>query len=196
MSITSCCRDFRCIKHEGLLQFSNSVTPPLRFPKALLYHKADLMQPVFSSLPFLGLLLLSASSIAQELSRPFSIQDATDTIAIQQVINLYSIAADQKRFELLSQIFTADVTINFNSPGVPILHGLVSVTDFMSAALRDVVSYHAESTHSVDLSSPARCHATTYNSAKFFGAGQQQGQTVSKWGRSVVYLQRLAAMKY
>ena len=141
------------------------------------------MQPVLSNLPFLGLFLLSLFSTAQELSRPFSTQDATDTIAIQQVINLYSTAADQKRFELLPQIFTSDVTINFNAQGVPILHGLVSVTDFMSAALRDVVSYHAESTHSVDLSTVARAHATTYNSAKFFGSGQQQGQMISKWGR-------------
>ena len=154
------------------------------------------MQPILSSLPFLGLVLLGVSSTAQELSRPFSGQDAIDTIAIQQVINLYSIAADQKRFELLAQIFTPDVTINFNTPGVPILRGLVSVADFMSAALRDVVSYHAESTHSVDLSTPARSHATTYNSAKFFGTGQQQGQIVSKWGRSVKYLQKRTAIEY
>lgn len=146
------------------------------------------MQPILSSLPFLGLVLLGVSSIAQELSRPFSTQDATDTIAVQQVINLYPIAADQKRFELLSQIFTPDVTVNFNTPGVPIVHGLVSLADFMSAALQGVVSYHAESTHIVDLSTAARCHATTYNSAKFFGTGQQQGQIVSKWGRSVNYL--------
>ena len=154
------------------------------------------MRPILSSLPFLGLVLLSVFAIAQPLSRPFSAQDATDTIAIQQVINLYSIAADQKRFELLSQVFTPDVTINFNTPGVPILHGLVSVTDFMSAALRDVVSYHAESTHSVDLSITARSHATTYNSAKFFGAGSQQGSMVSNWGRSVKYLQRRTAIEY
>ena len=146
------------------------------------------MQSVLSSLPFLGFILLSISSIA--LSRPFSAQDATDTIEIQQVIDLYSIAADQKRFELLYQVFTGDVTVNFNTPGVPILHGLVSVTEFMSAALRDVVSYHAESTHSIDLPNAGRTHATTYNSAKFFGAGTRQGQIVSKWGRSVKYLQR------
>ena len=149
------------------------------------------MRPVLSSLPFLGLVLLSVSSIAQPLSRPFSAQDATDTIAIQQVINLYSIAADQKRFDLLAQVFTPDVTVNFNTAGVPILHGLVSLADFMSTALRDVISYHAESTHSIDLS---RSHATTYNSAKFFGL--QPGQVVSQWGRSVKYLQRRTAIEY
>ena len=164
--------------------------------QSLTLMKIDFMQPVLSSLPFLGLILLSVSSTAQELSRPFTAQDATDTIAIQQVVNFYPIAADQKRYDLLPQIFTPDVTINFNNPGVPVLHGLDSVTAFMSSALRDVVSYHAESSHSVYLSTPARAHATTYNSAKFFGTGHQQGQTVSKWGRSVEYFRRRTAIEY
>ena len=141
------------------------------------------MQLFRHCLPFLGLMPLCVSSTAQELSTPFSIQDATDTLAIQQVINLYSIALDQKRFDLLPQIFSSDVTINFNTPGVPVLHGLPAVTVFVSTALRDVVTYHAQSTHSIKQLHLLRPHATTYNSAKFFGAGGQQGQIVSKWGR-------------
>ena len=189
------CRSFRYKDRRFATVFKERYTTAHVF-RSLALMKIDFMQSVLSSLPFLGLILLIVSSTAQELSRPLSAQDATDIIAIQQVINLYPTAADQKRFELLSQIFTSDVTINFNTPGVPILHGLVSVTEFMSAALRDVVSYHAESTHSVDLSTAARAHATTYNSAKFFGAGQQQGQIVSKWGRSVEYLRRRTAIEY
>ena len=196
LSIIICCRNVRCMKNGGCCSFQRESHHRPGFQKPYFNEKPDLMQPLLSSLPFLGLLLLGISSFAQELSRPFSAQDATDTIAIQQVINLYSIVADQKRFELLSQIFTSDVTVNFNTPGVPILHGLASVSQFMSAALRDVVSYHAESTHNVDLLSAARSHATTYNSAKFFGTGQQQGQIVSRWGRSVMYLQRRTAIDY
>ena len=143
------------------------------------------MQPFLYRLPALGMILLCVTSTAQELFRPFSAQDATDTLAIQQVINVYSIAADQHRFDLLSQVFTSDVAVDFNSPGLPILHGLTAVTEFMSMALRDVISYHAESTHSINLTNTLRPHATTYNSAKFFGAGRQQGLIVSKWGRSV-----------
>lgn len=143
------------------------------------------MQLNLHCLPFLGLILLCVSSTAQELSGSMSSQDISDTVEIQQVINLYSIASDQKRFDLLSQIFTTDVTINFNTPGVPVLHGLNQVTEFMSAALRDVVSYHAASTHSIDLSVTMKPHSTTYSSAKFFGVGRQQGQIISKWGRLV-----------
>ena len=120
------------------------------------------MQPLICSLPFLGLTLLCFSpTTAQELTSPFSAQDATDTVAIQQTINLYATAADQKRFDLLAQIFTPDVTVDFNSPGVPILHGLDAVTRFMSTALRDVASYHAQSTHYTNLSNranPTRRH--------------------------------------
>lgn len=143
------------------------------------------MQPTLHCLPFLGLIVLCVSSTAQELSGSLSAQEVSDTVEIQQVINLYSIAIDQKRFDLLAQIFTTDVNINFNTPGVPVLHGLAQVTEFMSAALRDVVSYHAASTHSIDLSVTTKPHSTTYSSAKFFGVGRQQGQIVSKWGRLV-----------
>lgn len=143
------------------------------------------MQPTLHCLPFLGLILLCVSSTAQELSGSLSSQEVSDTVEIQQVINLYSIATDQKRFDLLPQIFTTDVTINFNTPGVPVLHGLTEVADFMSAALRDVVSFHAASTHSIDLSVTIKPHSTTYSSAKFFGVGRHQGQIISKWGRLV-----------
>ena len=154
------------------------------------------MQSISRGLPFLGLILLCVFSTAQELSMPLSPQDAVDLPEFQQVINLFPIAADQKRFNLLPQIFTPDVTVNFNAPGVPILRGLDAVTEFMSTALRDVNSYHAESSHYVALSTVARSHVTTYNSAKFFGTGEQQGQIVSKWGRSVEYLQRRVATDY
>lgn len=142
------------------------------------------MQPTIRLLPFLGLILLCVSSTAQELSG-LSSQEVSDTVEIQQVINLYSIALDQKRFDMLSRVFTSDVTINFNAPGVPLLHGLSQVIEFMSNALLDVVSYHAASTHSIDLSVTIKPRATTYSSAKFFGVGRQEGQIIRKWGRLV-----------
>ncbi len=143
------------------------------------------MQPLKRRLPFLGLILLHHLATAQEVTRPFSAQDAIDTVAIQQTINLYAIAADQKRFDVLPQIFTSDVTVNFNTPGVPVLHGLDAVTSFMSSALRDVVSYHVQSTHYVNLSNTPSPNATTYNSATFFSASERGTQVVTRLGRLV-----------
>ena len=144
------------------------------------------MQPFLTSLPILGSTLMYLSfSTAQQLSRPFSTSDAVETLAIEQVLNHFAIAVDQRQFDLFPQIFTLDVTVNFNTPGVPVLHGIDAVTSFMSTALQAVDSYHAQSTHYIDLSNLARPHATTYNSAQFFGTGDRKGSVYSNWGRLV-----------
>ena len=142
------------------------------------------MQSFLPGLPFLGLVLLVFDpTSAQQLSRPFSAQDAVDTVAIQQVINLYAITVDQHKFDLLPQIFTSDAIVNFNTPGVPVLRGINAITEFISTALHNVVSYHAQSTHNVGIVNTAKASATTYNTATFF-TGEQQ---VSRWGRYVEY---------
>ena len=140
------------------------------------------MQPVLRNLLVLGLLPSLYTIATGQLAAPFSTQDAIDVLEIQQMINLYATAADQKRFDLLPQIFTPDVTVDFNTPGVPLLRGLPAVTNFMAAALRDVKSYHAQSTHYIDLTDAAAPRATTYNSATFF-AGEQQRQVITRLGR-------------
>ena len=124
-------------------------------------------------------------SSPQQLSRPLSPQDAVDTVEIQQTLNYYGLVVDLRRFDLLQYVFTPDVTVNFNTPGLPILHGLNAVTTFMSKALQSVNSFHAQSTHYIDLSNKTKPTATTYNSAKFFGTGDRKGKVYSDWGRSV-----------
>ena len=143
------------------------------------------MQTFLCNLLVLGLLPSLCTIAAGQLTAPFSTQDAIDVLEIQQMINLYATAADQHRFDLLPQIFTPDVTVDFNTPGVPILRGLPAVTSFMTAALRDVKSYHAQSTHYIDLTNSAAPRATTYNSATFF-AGEQQRQVITRLGRFVI----------
>ena len=138
-----------------------------------------------SSILTLTLLYLSSTTTttAQEISPLSSSQAAIATVAIQQIINLQATAVDQRRFDLLSQVFTPDVTVNFNNPGMPILHGLDAVTAFISTSLQDIVSYHAQSTHYVNLTDTAGPHATTYNTATFFGVGRQQGVIGTRLGR-------------
>ena len=145
------------------------------------------MQPFVRNLLVLGLLPSFCTIAVGQLTAPFSTQDAINVLEIQQMINLYATAADQQRLDLLPQIFTPDVTVNFNTPGVPILHGLPAVTSFMAAALRDVQSFHAQSTHYINLTNTAAPHATTYNSATFF-AGEQQRQVISRLGRLFIKL--------
>ena len=147
------------------------------------------MQPLLRNLLVLGLLPSLCTIAAGQLTAPFSTQDAIDVLEIQQMINLYATAADQQRFDLLPQIFTPDVTVNFNTPGVPLLRGLPAVTRFMATALRDVKSYHAQSTHYVDLTDIAAPRATTYNTATFF-VGEQQRQVITRYGRLVIKLFR------
>ena len=146
------------------------------------------MQPFLRNLLVLGLLPSICTIAAGQLTAPFSTQDAINVLEIQQMINLYATAADQQRLDLLPQIFTPDVIVNFNTPGVPILRGLPALTSFMAAALRDVKSYHAQSTHYINLTSTTAPRATTYNSATFFFAGEQQRQVVTRLGRLVIKL--------
>ena len=160
------------------------VFPSLKLLQTIVLHQ---MQPFLRNLLILGLLPSICTIAAGQVTAPFSTQDAIDVLEIQQMINLYATAADQQRLDLLPQIFTPDVTVDFNTPGVPILHGLPAVTRFMAAALRDVKSYHAQSTHYINLTNAAAPRATTYNSATFF-AGQQQRQVITRLGRLVVIL--------
>ena len=144
------------------------------------------MKPFLSSLPGLGLVLLYLSSTsAQQLSSLVTSPDATDTLAIQQVVNFFAVAVDQHRFDLLSSVFTNDVTVNFNNPDTPILHGLDAVKDLMSRMLEGVVSLHVQSTHFINWSNRARPHVTTYNTATFFKSGTPQPNTYYSYGRLV-----------
>ena len=102
-------------------------------------------------------------SFAQELLLPFSARDAANVVEIQQVINLFALAVDQHRYDLFPQVFTPDVTVNFNTPGIPIIHGLDALTQHIPGALQNLPSFHAQSTPYVNFSNtagPTRRHIT------------------------------------
>ena len=139
------------------------------------------MGPFLGRLSILGSILLCLSSTtAQEPISVLSARAAIDTLRIQQIINLQAIAVDLKQFNLFPQIYTPDVTVNYNNPGVPILHGLDALIDFISKSLRDMASYHAQSTHYVNMTNPARPHATTYSTATFYGKQELIGTRLGR----------------
>ena len=109
-------------------------------------------------------------------------QRAADIADIRQAINLYSIALDQRNLDLLSRVFTNDVTVNFNLPSGEILHGLLAVMQAL-ATLLTVPSQHDESTFYYVSAGSHTAQTTTYNTATFFGTGEQMGQALTSYGR-------------
>ena len=117
---------------------------------------AILFLPLLDSASALGLPLPSLSN-----------QEAVIVVEIQQVINLFAVAVDQHRWDLLSQVFQPDVTADFNVPDSPVVHGLESVIQLLRR-LETYPSVHSQSSHYVDLSNLHRPHAVTYITGIFF----------------------------
>lgn len=116
-----------------------------------------------------AILFLPIFDSASALGFQLSTQQAVSIVEIQQVINFFAIAVDQKRWDLLSQVFDPDVTANFNVPGSPVLHGLPAIVELLRR-LEDYPSFHGQSSHYVDMSNAERPHAITYITGVFFGA--------------------------
>ena len=103
-------------------------------------------------------------------------------VEIQQTIDLFAIAVDQHRLNLIPSIFTENVTANLAAPGATDLRGIQALTQVLST-LNGISSLHEQSTHYVTFSSTGMAHATTYNVATFFGTGDLQGQIFTEYGR-------------
>lgn len=113
---------------------------------------------------------------------PLSTEQSVDLVEIQQVVNLFPIAVDQHRLELLPHIFTSDVVANFSLPDGTIQNGLDAVTQNLMT-LQDTPSLHDQSTNYVDFKSPQQANATTYLTGMFFGSADLQGQVFMNYGR-------------
>ena len=111
-------------------------------------------------------LLYSASALGLP-SLPLSNQDAVSVVEIQQVINIFAVAVDQHRWDLLSQVFHPDITADFNVPDSPVVRGLDAVIQLLRR-LETYASFHSQSSHYVDMSNPHGPHAVTYITGIFF----------------------------
>ena len=128
--------------------------------------------------------LLECVLASPQVEMPFSNEQATDVVEIQQVVNLFAIAVDQHRLELLPQIFTASIVADFGLPDGTILRGLDAVTQNLRT-IPSVPAVHSQSTDYVNFSNPRQPHATTYLTATFFGSGDLKGQVFTNYGRQV-----------
>ena len=111
-------------------------------------------------------LLNSASALGLPLA-PLSNQEAVIVVEIQQVINLFAVAVDQHRWDLLSQVFLPDATVDFKIPDSPVAHGIDAVVQLLRR-FEAYPSFHSQSSHYVDISNLHRPHATTYIVGAFF----------------------------
>ena len=116
------------------------------------------------------------------LEMPLSTEQALDVVEIQQVVNLFAIAVDQHRLELLPQILTPDIVADFGLPDGTILRGLDAVSQNLRT-IQNIPGVHSQSTNHVNFSSPQQPHATTYLTATFFGSGELKGQVFTNYGR-------------
>ena len=148
------------------------------------------MIPLTSTFAAANPLINQPASSAQKLNMtsqaetvdPINTQTAADIVEIRQAINLFAIAVDQHKLDLLSQVFTNDVAVNFSLPSGEILYGLSAVTQLL-ATLQAVPSQHDQSTFYHTRIGSQEAHTTTYNTATFFGSGDLKGQVFTNYGR-------------
>lgn len=100
---------------------------------------------------------------------------------IRNKLSLYAIRVDTKQFDLLDEIFTADVVANYGLPGtVGIYYGLIAVENFLKSNLPlNVVTRHAITTTVIDLSDESTPISVAYVTASYYGQGNLTGQTAA-----------------
>lgn len=119
-------------------------------------------------------------SILPEMT--LNVEQAVDVVEIQQTLNLFAIAVNQHQLGLLPEVFTTDVTTNFDIPGGDIQTGLDAVTRLLMT-LEAIPSLHYQSTNFLKFTGSQQAHATTYLLESFFGTGALQGQVYQSYGR-------------
>ena len=118
------------------------------------------------------------SSILLSTLVPFALsytplKDAEAELQIRNRLSLYSISIDKDDFAQLDQVFTPDVTINYNVPGVGTLNGLPAVKQYLTKVLTGFNTQHTISTTLVDKGAGGKngpdAVSTAYLVAFYFG---------------------------
>ena len=138
---------------------------------------------VYSRYLSAAIVFLPLLNFASALGPPLvslSNQEAVCVVEIQQVINLFGVAVDQHRWDLLTQVFQPDVTADFKIPDSPVAHGIDAVIQLLRR-FEAYPAFHSQSTHYVDISNLHKPHATTYTTGVFF----LPDRVYTKYGRCV-----------
>ena len=101
-----------------------------------------------------------------------------DYLGVRNTLNLYAIALDQKKFDLLDQVFTPDAETDFTAVGIGKFTDTKSINNAISKFLLPVDTQHALTTQTIDFHETAGAQLTasavTYVSAQHFGRGEME----------------------
>ncbi|KAI1084308.1 hypothetical protein F5B20DRAFT_524402 [Whalleya microplaca] len=109
-------------------------------------------------------------------------QNPFDYFAIRNAISRYCIAIDNKDFDLLKQVFTADVDgiYPFGEP----MKGVQVVADAIKGRLAPVTTQHALTTQIITVAVDGKsATASTYFTGFHFGKGKWEGKELTAWGK-------------
>lgn len=125
-----------------------------------------------------------------------------DRFAIQHTLARYCFALDNKDFDLLKEVFTAEVDTVYPFKGT--IKGVNNVADAIKkrliypfpshhgllllriSRLAPVTTQHALTTQEIYIDiSGVRAEATTYFNGIHFGQGKWEGQQVTAWGKYI-----------
>jgi hypothetical protein len=101
---------------------------------------------------------------------------ADEITAIQQTLNLFSIAIDTKQYHLLNSVFTSDATFTDFSTGRD------NIISKLETSLKDITSQHALSNLHVNMTGPGQATTINYLQGAFFGQGDLAGQIYENFG--------------
>lgn len=103
-------------------------------------------------------------------------------LEIRTKISRYAFAIDNKNFDILSTIFTDDVTAVLGIPGTGTANGLPAVQQALKNALGNLVTQHAMTTTEVIFSTDTLARSTNYVTATILGQGNLAGQALNFYG--------------
>ena len=118
--------------------------------------------------------------------------EATDLVEISQTLNLFGVLADTAQYSEMGRVFTTNPSLDFDLPGVRILHGLTAVQKG-NPIISNVTSQHSLMTCHVGFLGPRAANATASIVGTFVGPGPQAGQTFIVYGTSVKYAAHVEA---
>ena len=113
------------------------------------------------------------------------LNNAKDELQIRNKISLHAFSQDTQNFNLLDQIFTPDVVLDYRVAQLGDPQGLPALKAFYVKALTGFVTQHTLDTVLVEKTGPKRdeVNSTTYLVANYLGQGNLTGQAAFVYGR-------------
>ena len=130
-------------------------------------------------------LFLTTLLLSLKVNSYVPVNSASSELEIRNRLSLYSIALDTKSFDILDQVFTPDVVVNYQVPQGGVFTGLPAVKAYLVKSLTGFVTQHTLSTTVVEVVSGRGAendrngggiNSTIYLVANYLGQGSLTGQ--------------------